>query len=213
MDSAFDRVDMGQLIRKLSVLGLPDLLVNWIHQFLMGREVQASLGGSYSEFKRKAFDTWLPQGYVLSPLLFSVYCHDISLENVLVAEFFLYADDITIAVVGRDPLCLQSTSQKAVDMLSIWANSNNTVSTTHKSVNVFFHKMHNLAAFKPQMKLNGQGIVVAEHVRFLGVVFDQKWHGNPIWMSWLAVSNKDNTSLMLSVLEKEEPLQPLLQLL
>ena len=127
MDSAFDRVDVGQLIRKLSVMGLPHLLVNWIHQFLMGREVQASLGGSYSEFKRKAYNIGLPQRSVLSPLLFSVYCHDISLENVLGAELFLYADDIAVAVVGRDPLCLQSASQKAVDTLSIWANSNNMV--------------------------------------------------------------------------------------
>ncbi|KAK2707976.1 hypothetical protein QYM36_015604 [Artemia franciscana] len=132
MDSAFDRVDVGQLIRKLSVMGLPNLLVNWFHQFLMGREVQASLGGSYSEFKRKAYNIGLPQGSVLSPLLFSVYCHNISLENVLGAELFLYA--VAVAVVGRDPLCLQSASQKAVDTLSIWANSNNMVFSTHKSV-------------------------------------------------------------------------------
>ncbi|KAK2712772.1 hypothetical protein QYM36_011461, partial [Artemia franciscana] len=174
MDSAFDRVDVGQLIRKLSVLGLPDLLVNWIHQVLMGREVQASLGGCYSEFKRKAYDIGLPQGSVLSPLLFSVYCDDISLENVLGAELFLYADDIAVAVVGRDPLSLQSAPQRAVDMLSIWANSNTIVFSTHKSVSVFFYKMHNLAAFKPQMKLNGQWIVVAEQARFLGATSESK---------------------------------------
>ena len=179
MESAFDRVDVRQLIRKLSVMGLPDLLVNWIHQFLMGREVQTSLGGSFSEFKRKAFDIGLPQGAVLSPLLFSVYCHDISLENVLGAELFLYADDIAVAVVGRDPVCLQSASQKAVDMLSIWAKSNNMVFSSHKSVSVFFHKMHNLDAFKPLVKLNGHGIVVAEHARFLGIVFDQKLTWKP----------------------------------
>ncbi|KAK2723892.1 hypothetical protein QYM36_002301 [Artemia franciscana] len=167
MDSAFDRVDVGQLIIKLSVMGLPNLLVNWIHQFLMGREVQASLGDSYSEFKRKAYKIGLPQGSVLSPLLFSVYCHDISLENVLGAELFLYADDVAVAVVGRDPLCLLSASQKAVNTLSIWANTNNMVFSTHKSVSVLFHKMHNLAAFKPQVKLNGQEIAVAEHARFL----------------------------------------------
>ncbi|KAK2716335.1 hypothetical protein QYM36_010788 [Artemia franciscana] len=179
MDSAFDRVDVGQLIRKLSVMGLPDLLVNWIHPVLMGREVQASLGGSYSEFKRKAYNIGLPQGSVLSPLIFSVYCHDISLENVLEAELFLYADDIGVAVVGRGPLCLQSASQKTVDTLSIRANSNNMVFSTHKSVSVLFHKIHNLAAFKPQVKLNGQGIVVAEHARFLGVIFDHKMTWKP----------------------------------
>ncbi|KAK2716480.1 hypothetical protein QYM36_006833, partial [Artemia franciscana] len=143
MNSAFDRVDVGQLIRKLSVMGLPNLLVNWIHQFLMGREVQASLGGSYSEFKRKAYNIGLPQGSVLSPLLFS------------------------------------SASQKAIDTLSIWANSNNMVFSTHKSVSVLFHKMHNLAAFKPQVKVNGQEIVVAEHARFLGVIFDHKMTWKP----------------------------------
>ncbi|KAK2718871.1 hypothetical protein QYM36_006023 [Artemia franciscana] len=92
----------------------------------MGREVQASLGGSYSEFKIKSYDIGLLQGAVLIPLLFSVYCHDISLENVLGAELFLHTDDIAGAV-----------------------------------------------------KLNRQGIVVAEHVRFLGVVFDQKMTWKP----------------------------------
>ncbi|KAK2703263.1 hypothetical protein QYM36_018248, partial [Artemia franciscana] len=135
MDSAFDTVDVGQLIRKLSVMGLPNLLVNWIHQFLMDRDVQASLGGSYSEFRRKAYNIGLPQG--------------------------------------------SSASQKAVDTLSIWANSNNMVFSTHKSVSVLFHKMHNLAAFKPQVKLNGQEIVVAEHARFLGVIFDHKMTWKP----------------------------------
>ena len=79
----------------------------------------------------------------------------------------------------RDPLCLQSASQKTVDMLSIWANSNNMVFSTHKSVSVFFHKMRNLATFKPRVELNGQGIIVAEHACFLGVVFDQKMTWKP----------------------------------
>ncbi|KAK2718607.1 hypothetical protein QYM36_005821 [Artemia franciscana] len=53
------------------------------------------------------------------------------------------------------------------------------VFSTHKSVSVLFHKMHNLAAFKPQVKLNGQEIVVAEHARFLGVIFDHKMTWKP----------------------------------
>ena len=141
---------------------------------MTGRGVQASLWVSYSEeFKRKARDIGLPQGAVLSPLLFSVYCHDISLENVVGADLFLYADDIAVAVVGRDPLCLQAASQKAVDILSIQANYTTMVFSSHKSASVF-HKMHNLAAFKPVVNLNGQEIVVAEHASFLGVVFDKK---------------------------------------
>ncbi|KAK2727511.1 hypothetical protein QYM36_008112 [Artemia franciscana] len=153
MDSTFNRVDVGQLIRELSVLGLPDLLPG----------------------------------------------------NVLRGDFFLHADDIAVAVVRRDPLCLQSASQKAVDMLSIWTNSNNMLFSTHKSLRVFFQKMHNLAAFKPQVKMNGQGIVVAEHARFLGVVFDRKMTWKPHLDERLAVSNKDKTSLMLSALEEEVP--------
>ncbi|KAK2713018.1 hypothetical protein QYM36_011652 [Artemia franciscana] len=59
------------------------------------------------------------------------------------------------------------------------ANSNNMVFSTHKSVNLLFHKIHNLAAFKPRVELNGQGIIVAEHACFLGVVFDQKMTWKP----------------------------------
>ena len=48
------------------------------------------------------------------------------------------------------------------------------VFSSHKSVSVFFHKKHNVDAFKQQVKLNGQGIVGAEYACFVGVVFHQK---------------------------------------
>ena len=53
MNSAFDRVDVGQLIRNVSVLGLTYLLVNCIHQFLMGRKVQAYLGAPTCSLREK----------------------------------------------------------------------------------------------------------------------------------------------------------------
>ncbi|KAK2711721.1 hypothetical protein QYM36_012738, partial [Artemia franciscana] len=39
--------------------------------------------------------------------------------------------------------------------------------------------MHNLAAFQPRVKLNGQGIEVAKYVSFTGVVFDPKMAWKP----------------------------------
>ena len=99
------------------------------------------MGSFCSEFKKKAFEVDLPQGTVLSPLLFSVHSRNISVDNVLGAKLLLYASNVAVAVVGREPLCLQIALEKLVAMLSICASKNNIVFSIQMSVTLSLLKI------------------------------------------------------------------------
>ncbi|KAK3563870.1 hypothetical protein QTP86_004819 [Hemibagrus guttatus] len=59
------------LIEKLNLLGLNSSLCNWILDFPTGRPQSVRIGNSTT-----TLSTGAPQGYVLSPLLFTLLTHD-----------------------------------------------------------------------------------------------------------------------------------------
>ena len=60
----------------------------------------------------------VPQGAILSPLLFSVYINDI-VESAD-AEFNLFADDTSVYITDRSPASLQLRLQGVLDKLACW---------------------------------------------------------------------------------------------
>jgi len=81
-------------------LGIPLRYVQWTSAWLTNRTARVQLNGAYGT--ARTFKEGLPQGSVLSPLLFVIYINDLlgGLDkNTLVSA---YADDLAIACRGRN---------------------------------------------------------------------------------------------------------------
>ncbi|KAK6035375.1 hypothetical protein COOONC_27120, partial [Cooperia oncophora] len=72
---AFDRVPHRKLTAKLESLGIYPLIVRWIESFLCNRTYQVRIGDSFSSkySSKYSITSGVPQGGVLSPLLFIAY--------------------------------------------------------------------------------------------------------------------------------------------
>ena len=82
----------GQLLTKIENSGVDSRVVIWIKEFLLGRMQRVRVGGHLSEEVRVT--SGVPQGSVLSPLLFLAYVNDIwrNIESTI----RLFADDCVI---------------------------------------------------------------------------------------------------------------------
>ncbi|KAK2716688.1 hypothetical protein QYM36_006988, partial [Artemia franciscana] len=174
MTSAFDRVNIPTLMAKLKKLNISPQIVEWIGNFLTERKIEITLENHSSGFFSAPNNVGLPQGGVLSPLLFLVYCHDINLDTILGCKLYLYADDIAVAASSRDRGCLKASVQKALYYLENWTMENYMSFSTEKSVSVLFSRKNRTNVQHPIVSLAGVDIQHAEKFCYLGVLLDSK---------------------------------------
>jgi hypothetical protein len=82
---AFDKVPHHLLLRKLETFGIRGSLLSWFQSYLTDRQQRVVLHGVCSEWV--PVTSGVPQGSILGPLLFLVYCNDI------ISTLTLFADD------------------------------------------------------------------------------------------------------------------------
>ena len=111
LKKAFDKVWHAGLLAKLAAVGVSGSAFLMFEDFLSQR-FQRNVGACVStELSPSA---GVPQGAILSPLLFLVYVNDLP-DAVSAGEANLFADDTPVYVADRDPCSLEQHLQVAVD--------------------------------------------------------------------------------------------------
>ena len=97
--SAFNTVDPHILCDRLLELEVNPTLILWIKYLLLDRPQHVVVNGFTS--KNIVLNTEVPQGCVLSPILFSIYTNNFTCNNM---DFSLlkYADDMALVAHVRD---------------------------------------------------------------------------------------------------------------
>ena len=92
---AFDSIPHQALLNKLSLLNVPDVLLNWLKDYLYNRFQRVVLNDSNSELSH--ISSGVPQGSILGPLLFLAYINGISsLPFSPHTKLIMYADDFLL---------------------------------------------------------------------------------------------------------------------
>ena len=116
---AFDKVSHAKLICKLQQVGIHPRIIRWICSFLLNRTFRVRVNSTLS--RPRNAPSGVPQGGVLSPLLFLIYCYELpSLMASLGVGCSMFADDLKIyrgISTANDCQILQ----RAIDALHDWS--------------------------------------------------------------------------------------------
>ena len=98
LSAAFDTLDCEGVCAKLKLFGLQERSVNWVRSFLTNRSQRVKIGKSLSSYR--PVPTGVPQGGVLSPLVFVTFVSDLQ-DWLQFSTAPTYADDTTTGTSSK----------------------------------------------------------------------------------------------------------------
>lgn len=161
---AFDKVPHHSLIIKLRNIGLSNVIVSWIADYLCNRKQFVSLGNEKSHFL--PVRSGVPQGSVLGPLLFLLFVNDIVYEACPGVEMRLFADDCVLFCNISSPSDQENLS-KSLGRIGDWCSRWGMVLNTEKSVIMRITRKKAPLSFN--YKLGSSPLKEVTSVKYLGL--------------------------------------------
>lgn len=167
--AAFDKVNRQALIYKLSCIGLSRKFLQLYASFISSTNARVWDGSTFSN--RFETTTGVPQGCILSPLLFSLFIDDVcellpggvNFANIII-KVLLYADDLVM--LADNPFSLQLQ----INRLSSFCESWGLLINTQKTKIVIFEKRQSRRRAEEKWYLNNTHIEVVQEFKYLGVL-------------------------------------------
>lgn len=165
LKGAFDKVWRHGLTYKAAKLGISGSALSWLESYLCHRTQSVSIHGHISS--KLSSDCGVPQGGILSPLLFNIMMHDIPQnENI---KIYVFADDITLACTGNDTEYIQQTMQNYLSEIEEWFNHWQFTVNSSKTKMQYFTRRR---IQPPIITYEDQQILPVKEQRLLGVILD-----------------------------------------
>ncbi|CAK1580392.1 unnamed protein product [Parnassius mnemosyne] len=174
ISSAYDNVRLNILREKMFKLNISKKLTNLIINLFLDRYIHIKFDDDL-KYTRKVFKG-LPQGSVLSPLLYNIYTSDLD-QSISKCRILQYADDILVYVNDK---CIESCANAIEqDLLSMatWLVDHGLELSPSKSNTVIFSRKRVLPEI--QVRLLNYPLKNIHQVKFLGVILDNKLSGMP----------------------------------
>ncbi|GFT49024.1 putative RNA-directed DNA polymerase from transposon X-element [Trichonephila clavipes] len=142
----------------------------FIKMFLNHRSFQVRLRSFYSNIFIQ--EQGVPQGSVLSVLLFIITINSITHHINQGIQCSLYVDDVQISYSSKFLNVAERHIQTTINNFTKWAEKNGFVFSTEKTVSVVFTRKHGVFP-NPEFFIGRSLIKVVNEVKFLGLIFDQ----------------------------------------
>ena len=164
---SFHSIDHQILIEKLNHYGIRGVANELIKSYLTDRFQYVELDNIKSS--RINIKYGVPQGSILSPLLFILYIND--LPNSLINQPTLFADDTCILTSNHSLVNLETQSNDELKIVSEWMIANRLTLNPHKTqALVLTRSKQKLQPFL--LSLNNISIEIRQSVKYLGTHLD-----------------------------------------
>ena len=171
MSKAFDTVNIHTLIDKLTQTNIPHTILRYIANYIKGRMAYTTFRNHTST--KRQFKSGVPQGGVLSPILFNIYTSDIPLPPDSV-QLTPYADDITITAPHTDINIAKANIQPYLQDVLKWTKDNDLLLNTDKTTCTLLTP--DPAEYNKQLglQIDNTTLPMTTHPKILGLTLDPK---------------------------------------
>ena len=169
IERAFDRVWHSGLIYKLIRYDFPPQLVHTIRSYLSNRTFRVKVLNSLSPPEK--ISAGVPQGSVLSPILFNLFMNDIPTSPN--TSIYQYADDTAITAQRFKPSHAVSALNKHIKSLNTWFLKWNLKVNGNKSKAVMFYRNRRPPKNMKRLRIGGSCIPWSRTVKYLGITLDK----------------------------------------
>ena len=166
---AFDTINHGILLSKLSHYGIRGKALQWFTSYLSDRFQYVHVNSFDSSMKK--IECGVPQGSLLGPLLFIVYINDFYRSSDKLS-FILFADDSNLFYSHPDPNTLISTVNDELKNVSQWIYANKLSLNIEKTKYMFFS--NSLDRLPGNVIFDTTPLEEVSSIKFLGVCVDNK---------------------------------------
>ena len=170
---AFDTVNHGILLDKLSHYGIRGPAYDWFSSYLNERYQFVVYNGCESE--HKFIQCGVPQGSILGPWLFLIYINDLpSVSNLFMP--ILFADDTNLFCTGRNIDSLVNEINDEMSKVYSWVKANK-LSLNIDKTNFMLFTPKCFPRTMGNFLIDGHPITEVKETKFLGVIIDNnlKW--------------------------------------
>lgn len=176
LEKAYDMTWRIIIIKELTNAGIKGNLLKYLMNFLQKRTFRVTFGGETSQLK--TLDNGIPQGSVLSCVLFNMTINKIisSIEEPVSA--LMYADDLAVYFSHKNTETIRFNIQNTLNKLTIVAKNYGFRFSKVKTEAVFFSRKHARRITQPALILEGFQLKYNDAYKFLGVILDRKLNFN-----------------------------------
>lgn len=173
--SAYDNVQLPLLRQKMQELSIPRKMIHVICNLFMERSICVR-SENYMLPPRTVWKG-LPQGSVLSPILYSLYTSDLDRTVDSFCDILQYADDIVLYYSSDSFSDSTSRLNAALRYLNEWLQDHGLSLSASKSSAVVFSRRRWIPDV--DIVIGEDSVTVENSVKFLGVYLDSRMSGVP----------------------------------
>ena len=148
-------------------------MTRWLSDFLVGRIIQVNVNGFLSD--KISPLAGVPQGSVLSPLLFLIYINDLPKPHHRQNLKFQFADDTALWAASNNIPFAAKLLHNDLRKLAKWCAKWRIKLNPEKTKIIIFSRSSPTRNSAPILKLYGERLKIYPQVKFLGITFDSNF--------------------------------------
>ena len=169
LSSAFDVVNVELLLKRLSIIGIPNDIVILISEWLKNRYFYVKVGEDCSIVHCSTVGT--VQGSILGPILYAIFVSPL----FDLADMTLFADDNYLICCNSSVDRLIIDMRKTIESVIKWLRQSGLKVNDAKTELCLFHRKDHAPI---SLRIFNEILTSKDHMNVLGVIFDSKlqWH-------------------------------------